>query len=405
MTALRGRARVLPGELADGARARELDGRVARLTALLEDREEKIRELEAEAASAREQIEELRTELRASFLRENEERKLRSELDAASGRLESRIDEMRGLLEGIVDGSSGAEREELARYEERIADLEGDLRTSEIARLELQSRSQRELMELADHSRREIDALQRSLAEEQTAGRELRARVEQLEAQGIVDGGAGAESSRLAEELAKYEERIADLEAELRTSEIARLELESRSQRELMELADQSRGEVDALERSLAEKQAAADELRARVEQLEAEGIAHGASDAEASSIAERLARYEERIADLEDELRTSEIARLELESRSQRELMELADHSRREVVALERALAGERAAARELRAFVEELEGRAAGQGPRGLADLMRVDPGDDEVPDSWEPDAQEAWSRDDRGGKARGS
>ncbi|HED65360.1 MAG TPA: hypothetical protein ENJ09_07380 [Planctomycetes bacterium] len=124
--------------------------------------------IEAQLEEERARTEELEAEVRNAFLRASEDEKARRAMEEASACLEGRIDEMQSLVEGVGrganDGAPSAAREaaELNALKER-------LRESEIARLDLEARHERELGDFAEHSRERVAALTARVQELESA--------------------------------------------------------------------------------------------------------------------------------------------------------------------------------------------------------------------------------------------
>jgi len=190
--------------------AREAQGLRSRVDGLereLDQKDETVRTLRKELDDTRARADEFEIQAGAAFLREGEHEARCSELEETTRRFEAQLTELQSLLVELRAGQEtpvwNNERE--ADYAAQVLELQGRVEDLELAvsraEAELQSERQKHLDETA---------------ERMTRMRMLEQRVDEL-----------------------AEARV-ELEGRLRTSEIRRLEIETRSQQELTDFADHS---------------------------------------------------------------------------------------------------------------------------------------------------------------------
>ncbi len=332
---------------------------------------ERIRSLEAE-------LERTRHELRGAAERTAHESSARwtpapdreEALKAQLAGAQRRVAELELQLRGL-----GAARAEMSQTQallqrvqgeatQRLSFLEGRLRSAEDQCVQIQvARERREqelLRSLADGEARVRDlearlaeAVQRCDAFPETEFREeLEGRVEELRALVAEFEGSRENVRRVhGREIAEQTARILELEAFCQELEKARASLQDERDGVRGELQDlrakwegveEERRELEERQRRLladadAAREAERKDLEAERETLRLQGEERARQNAE--EILELSSTHGRVLEKLQDRLRESEMARVELETRHQREMIDFADHSRERIRSVENAL------------------------------------------------------------------
>ncbi len=195
-------------------------------------------ELSSALAHAKERVDELETLLaEVSAVREEEN----SQALEPAEQLEERIETLQALVAELDDSRRGMQRDhgrELAEHTAKILELEAFSEQLESLRQKLE--------EERDAAKNELAALQTKLLA-----------VEEEHAEVIRDLGS------------THERALATLQNRLRESEMARVDLETRHQREMIDFADHSRERVRTMQTILKDKQREVTLLQQRLGELE----------------------------------------------------------------------------------------------------------------------------------------
>ena len=268
----------------DVERIQQLEEDVARKDAALGELVTQLTEQREALDRARERTGELEEATRTAFLREEQQRLAKEELEAAATRFEEQIDGLHQLLAEFQE-ETAADRAREAEHAARVLDLEGRIEDLERLRLEAEERA-RSLAEAAE-ALEAAHARERAAWASQDEGR--RDRIEELEAQ-----------------VAELTEARESLEARLRDSEIKRLEAETKGQQELTDFADHSRQRQRELEARLKSREQEIRALQGENELLE-----------------QRIANLTQRVEEFDDLQEAMRASRLDIEERTSK-LLEL---------------------------------------------------------------------------------
>ncbi len=217
------------------SRIRELEQEAAACRTAHERREF---ELSASLAHAKERVDELESRLaEISVAREEEEARGLE----PSEQLEERIESLQALVAELDDSRRGIQRDhgrELAEHTAKILELEAFSQQLDGLRQQLE--------EERDAAKSELEVLQAKLLA-----------IEVEHAEGIQELGS------------KHERVVAALQDRLRESEMARVDLETRHQRDMIDFADHSRERVRTMQTILQEKQREMTLLQQRLGDIE----------------------------------------------------------------------------------------------------------------------------------------
>jgi chromosome segregation ATPase len=263
---------------------------------LLSSGEERIRDLEGRLAAAM------------------EARELDRAVHDLPADVDGRIEELTGLVAEFEQSREETRRvygKELAEQTARLLELEAFCQELGKVRDELVSERDRLAGELAEvqarwrgieDERRELEERQRRLLADADAAREaeleaIRAEREALRVQG--EERARQHAEEVLELSAAHQRVVEKLQKRLRESEMSRVELETRAQREMIDFADHSRARIRALEGSLREREldqhALEDAHRQLEESLRSTQALLEQKEREAEELARRVREAEER--------------------------------------------------------------------------------------------------------------
>jgi chromosome segregation ATPase len=184
--------------------------------------------------------------------------------------LDGRIAELTGLVAEFEQSREDTRRlhgKELAEQTARLLELEAFCQELGKARDDLIAERDRVAGELADlqarwrgieDERRELEERQRRLLAEADAAREAELKAIQAERETLRVQGeerARQHAEEVLELSAAHQRVVEKLQSRLRESEMSRVELETRAQREMIDFADHSRARIRALEGSLRERE------------------------------------------------------------------------------------------------------------------------------------------------------